>query len=68
MSEIQLRGTVDKMSREASSQGTDGDEVMTKNGAVISKFSKGALIGNRGSGWRCHPGQIQEGLRPQLGG
>ena len=51
MSEIQLRGIiVDKMAREASSQGTDGDEVMTKNGAVISKFSKdfleiGAAVG-----------------------
>jgi hypothetical protein len=43
MSEIQLRGIVDKMVREASSEGTDGDEVMTKNGAVISKFSKDAL-------------------------
>ncbi len=28
MSEIQLRGIVDKMAREASSQGTDGDEVI----------------------------------------
>ncbi len=50
MSEIQLKGIVDKMAREASSQGTDGDEVMTKNGAVISKFSKdfleiGAAVG-----------------------
>jgi hypothetical protein len=43
MSEIQLRGIVDKMAREASSQGTDGDEVMTRNGVVISKFSKDAL-------------------------
>jgi hypothetical protein len=43
MSEIQLRGIVDKMAREASSQGTDGDEVMSKNGAVISKFSRDAL-------------------------
>ena len=43
MSEIQLRGIVDKMAREASSQGTDGDEVMTKNGVVISKFSRDAL-------------------------
>jgi hypothetical protein len=43
MSEIQLREIVDKMAREASSQGTDGDEVMTKNGVVISKFSKDAL-------------------------
>ncbi len=31
MSEIQLRRIVDKMPRETSSQGTDGDEVMTKN-------------------------------------
>jgi hypothetical protein len=31
------------MAREASSQGTDGDEVMTKNGVVISKFSRDAL-------------------------
>ncbi len=31
MSEIQLRGIVDKMARETSSQGADGDEVMTKN-------------------------------------
>ncbi len=30
MSEIQLRRIVDKMAREASSQGTDGDEVMSK--------------------------------------
>jgi hypothetical protein len=43
MSEIQLRGIVDKMTRESSSQGTDGDEVMTKNGAVISKFARDAL-------------------------
>ena len=43
MSEIQLRGIVDKMARETSSQGTDGDEVMTKNGVVISKFSRDAL-------------------------
>jgi hypothetical protein len=43
MSEIQLRVIVDKMAREASSQGTDGDEVMSKNGAVISKFSRDAL-------------------------
>ncbi len=42
MSKIQLKGIADKMAREASSQGTDGDEVMTKNGAVISKFSKDA--------------------------
>ncbi len=43
MSEIQLRGIVDKMAREASSQGTDEDEVMTKNGVLISKFSRDAL-------------------------
>ncbi len=34
---------VDKLAREASSQGTDGDEFMTKNGTLISKFSKDAL-------------------------
>jgi hypothetical protein len=66
MSEIQLRGIVDKMTREASSQGTDGAEVMTKNGTVISKFFKGALeIG-------AVVGVVildkVEGLRPQLGG
>jgi hypothetical protein len=46
MSEIQLKGilVVDKMAREVSSQrGTDGDEVMTRNGAVICKFSKDAM-------------------------
>ncbi len=43
MSEIQLKEIVDKMAREASSQGTDGDEVMSKNGAGISKFSRDAL-------------------------
>jgi hypothetical protein len=43
MSEIQLREMVKKTAREASSQGTDGVEVMTKNGPVISKFSKDAL-------------------------
>ncbi len=31
------------MAKETSSQGTDGDEVMTKNGVVISKFSRDAL-------------------------
>jgi hypothetical protein len=43
MSVIQLQGIVDKMARKASLQGTNGDEVMTKNGAVISKFSRDAL-------------------------
>jgi hypothetical protein len=43
MSEIHLRGIVDKMVREASSQGTDGDEVMSKSGSVISKFSRDVL-------------------------
>ena len=43
MSEIQLRRIVDKMSQESSSQGTDGDEVMTKDGHTFSKFSKEAL-------------------------
>jgi hypothetical protein len=43
MSEIQLRGIVDKMAREASSQGTNRGEVMSKNGAVNSKFSRDAL-------------------------
>lgn len=32
MSEIQLRRMVDKMAREASSQGTDGDKVVAKYG------------------------------------
>ncbi len=43
MSEIQLRRVVDKMSQESSAQGTDGDEVMTKDGHTFSKFSKEAL-------------------------
>ncbi len=43
MSEIQLRRIVDKMSQESSSQGTDGDEVMTKDGHIFSKFSNEAL-------------------------
>jgi hypothetical protein len=43
MSEIQLRRIVDKMSQESSAQGTDGDEVMTKEGHTFSKFSKEAL-------------------------
>jgi hypothetical protein len=43
MSEIQLRRIVDKMSQESSAQGTDGDEVMTKDGHTFSKFSKETL-------------------------
>ncbi len=43
MSEIQLMRIVDKMSQEPSAQGTDGDEVMTKDGQTFSKFSKEAL-------------------------
>ncbi len=34
---------VDKMSQESSVQGTDRDEVMTKEGYTFSKFSKEAL-------------------------
>jgi hypothetical protein len=43
MSEIQLRRIVDKMAMESSEQGTDGDEVMVKDGQTFSKFSKDAL-------------------------
>jgi hypothetical protein len=43
MSETQLRKMVDKMAREASSQDTDGDEVITKDGKIITKFSKDTL-------------------------
>ncbi len=43
MSEIQLRRIVDKMATEASEQGTDGDEMMVKDGKTFSKFSKDAL-------------------------
>ena len=43
MSEIQLRRIVDKMATEASEQGTDGDELMVKDGKTFSKFSKDAL-------------------------
>jgi hypothetical protein len=43
MSEIQLGRIVDNMAREASAQGTAGDEVMIKDGKAISKFSKGTL-------------------------
>jgi hypothetical protein len=43
MSEIQLRRIVDKMVTEASEQGTDGDELMDKDGKTFSKFSKDAL-------------------------
>ena len=40
MTEIQLRRIVDRTSTE---QQSDGDETMTKNGKVISKFSKEAM-------------------------
>ncbi len=43
MSEIQLRRIVDKMATEASEQGTDGDDLMVKDGKTFSKFSKDAL-------------------------
>jgi hypothetical protein len=43
MSEIQLRRIVDKMAMESSEQGTDGNEVMVKDGKTFSKFSKDAL-------------------------
>ena len=40
MTEIQLRRIVDRTAKE---QQSDGDETMTKNGKVISKFSKEAM-------------------------
>ncbi len=43
MSEIQLRRIVDTMASGSADQGTDGDEVMQKDGKTISKFSKEAL-------------------------
>jgi hypothetical protein len=43
ISEIKLRRIVDKMATEASEQGTDGDELMVKDGQTFSKFSKDAL-------------------------
>ena len=45
MTEIQLRRIVDRLSLNDSNeeQATDGDEVMVKNGQIISKFSRDAM-------------------------
>jgi hypothetical protein len=43
MSEIQLRAIVQNMDRQGADQQTDGDEIMVKDGATISKFSREAL-------------------------
>jgi hypothetical protein len=43
MSEIQLRAIVQNMDKQGADQQTDGDEIMVKFGATISKFSREAL-------------------------
>ncbi len=43
MTEIQLRRIVDRTSQEEGKQLSDGDDVMTKDGVTISKFSKEAM-------------------------
>ena len=43
MSEIQLRRIVDRLAKTTSTQETDGDELMQKNGKTVSKFSKEAI-------------------------
>ncbi len=43
MTEIQLRRIVDRTSQEEGKQLSDDDEVMTKDGVTISKFSKEAM-------------------------
>jgi hypothetical protein len=43
MSEIQLRASVQNMEKQGADQQTDGDEIMVKDGATISKFSREAL-------------------------
>ena len=43
MTEIQLRRIVDRTNQAEDSQLSDGDELMIKNGASISKFSKEAM-------------------------
>ncbi len=43
MTEIQLRRIVDRTSKEASEQQSDGDERMVKDGEDVSKFSKEAM-------------------------
>ena len=43
MSEIQLRAIVQNMDKQEADQQTDGDEIMVKDGATISKFSREAL-------------------------
>ncbi len=43
MSEIQLRAIVQNMDKQGADQQTDGDEIMVKDGATISKFSREAL-------------------------
>jgi hypothetical protein len=40
MTEIQLRRIVDRTNQEEGKQLSDGDEIMTKDGKTISKFSK----------------------------
>jgi hypothetical protein len=62
MSEIQLRRIVDKMATEASEQGTDGDELMVKDGKTFSKFSKDALSLDRGGCGRVHPRQGEKNI------
>ena len=43
MSEIQLRAIVQNMDKQGADKQTDGDEIMVKDGATISKFSREAL-------------------------
>jgi hypothetical protein len=51
MSEIQLRTIVQNMDKQRADQQTDGDEVMVKDGAIISKFSREALeVGDKVEG------------------
>ncbi len=38
-----MRRIVDRTAKEQQSQQSDGDEIMTKNGKTISKFSKEAM-------------------------
>ena len=43
MTEIQLRRIVDRTAKEQQAHQSDGDETMTKDGKMISKFSKEAM-------------------------
>ena len=43
MSEIQLKGIVDRLSKVDTNQNTDGDEMMTHDGLTFSKYSYQAM-------------------------